>query len=104
MKVEGNLMTNHVGKEFKGLRLKEVAQWFALSPHSKVSGSNPQGGQGVFAHSLRLNLRGVGLNGSFRNCARCKGTLNKAKMGSSLFLNGSSDLKGNTQLSQSKNI
>lgn len=54
MREEGKLVTNHVGKEFKGLKLKEVAQWFAVSPHSKVSGSNPQGGQGVL-HILSVS-------------------------------------------------
>lgn len=82
MREEGKLVTNHVGKEFKGLRLKEGAQWFSLSPNSKVSGSNPQGGQGFCTFSL------------------CPRMLNKAKTGSSLFLNGSS----NTQLSRNKNI
>lgn len=56
MRQEGNLVTNHVGKEFKGLRLKEVAQLFVLSPHSKVSGSNPQGGQEVL-HILSMSVQ-----------------------------------------------
>lgn len=54
MREEGNLVTNHVGKEFKGLRLKEVAQWFAPSLHSKVSGSNPRGDEGVL-HILSVS-------------------------------------------------